>query len=110
MLNRTQDGDVLTVTAPYAVSSGGGMLVGSLFCVATSAAASGATVEAHTEGVFTLSAVTADTGSVGAKIYWDNTAKKVTTTATSNTLIGCLASAKVNTDTTASVYVDGVIR
>ena len=37
-----QDGDVLNFTAPYAVASGGGFLVGSLFAVALSAAASGA--------------------------------------------------------------------
>ena len=86
------------------------MLVGSLFCVATSTAASGATVEAQTEGVFTLTALSTDTATLGAKAYWDNTNKRITTTATSNTLVGCFAAAKASGETTGSVYVDGVIR
>lgn len=110
MKNYVQEGDVLTVTAPYAVVGGQGLLVGSLFGVATAAAANGASVEIMPEGVFDLTANGADTGTTGTKIYWDNTNKRVTTTATSNTLIGVLAADKGNGDTTARVFVDGVIR
>lgn len=110
MKNFVQSGDVLTVTAPYALTGGAGALVGSLFGVATRDAANGAQVELVTEGVFDLTANTADTGTLGTKVYWDNTNKRVTTTATSNTLIGVLAADKSGTDTTARVYVDGVIR
>jgi predicted RecA/RadA family phage recombinase len=109
MRNKVQTGDVLPVTAPYAVTGGQGVLVGSLFGVASGDAANGAEVQIDREGVFDITAVTADTGSQGAKVYWDNTARKITTTATSNTLVGVLAAAKANGDSTARVLLDGSI-
>lgn len=110
MKNYVQSGDLITVTAPNAVSSGQGVLVGSLFGVATCDAANGASVDIMTEGVFDITALTSDTGTVGAKMYWDNTAKRLTTTSTSNTLVGVLTAAKGGSDTTARVYLDGCIR
>lgn len=110
MKNFVQAGDIITVIAPYAVTSGQGVLVGSLFGVAAFDAASGAPVEIIQEGVFDITALTADTGTQGAKIYWDNTARRLTTTATSNTLVGALTVAKGGSDTTARVLLDGVIR
>lgn len=110
MKNFIQKGDTISVIAPAALASGQGVLVGALFGVATNAAAQGASVEIKRTGVFELPAVTADTGALGAKIYWDNTARKLTTTATNNTLVGCLAAAKDGDDTTAVVLLDGVVR
>jgi predicted RecA/RadA family phage recombinase len=110
MKNYVQSGDVITVTAPYAVSSGQGVLVGSLFGVATCDAANGASVDIMPEGVFDITALTSDTGTVGTKMYWDSANKRLTTTATSNTLVGALTLAKGGSDTTARVYLDGVIR
>lgn len=110
MKNFVQTGDVITVIAPYAVTSGQGVQVGSLFGVATCDAANGASVDIVPEGVFDLTAVTADTGNAGAKMYWDNTARRLTTTATNNTLVGCLTAAKGGSDTTARVYLDGCAR
>jgi len=110
MRNKVQKGNVITVAAPYAVTSGAGMLVGALFGIAAGDAANGAQVEIDREGVFDIAAVTADTGAVGVKVYWDNAAKKITTTVGSNTLVGCLTQAKTGTDTTARVCLDGVIR
>jgi predicted RecA/RadA family phage recombinase len=110
MKNYVQSGDLITVVAPYAVSSGQGVLVGSLFGVATCDAANGANVDIMTEGVFDITALTSDTGTAGAKMYWDNTNKRLTTTTTSNTLVGVLTQAKGGSDTTARVYLDGCIR
>jgi predicted RecA/RadA family phage recombinase len=110
MKNYVQNGDVLSLTAPYAVSAGDGLLVGSLFAVACAAAANGAAVEAMPEGVFDITALSTDAGSAGTKMYWDNTNKRLTTTSTSNTLVGVLVVAKASGDTTARVYVDGTIR
>lgn len=110
MKNFVQPGNVIPVIAPYAVSSGQGVLVGTLFGVAAFDAANGAPVEIAREGVFDVIAVTADTAGQGAKIYWDNTARKLTTTATNNTLVGALTSAKGGADTTARVLLDGVVR
>lgn len=105
MRNFSQKGNVLTLTAPYAVATGGGMLVGTLFAVATGAASSGAQVEAMTEGVFTLPAASADTPAQGAAAYWDNAAKVVTTVVGSNRLIGYFAAAKGAGVTSAQVLV-----
>lgn len=108
MKNFVQEGDVITVAAPYALASGDGALVGSLFGVATNAAASGATVEIVLEGVVTLKALGTDTGSVGAKMYWDNTAKQLTATATANSLVGALTVAKTAGQTTATIRLNAV--
>lgn len=110
MKNYVQEGDVLTVNAPYAVLSGAGVLVGALFGIATRDAGNGASVDIMPEGVFDVTANAADTGPAGTKVYWDNTNKRITTTATSNTLVGALTLDKANGDTTARVYLDGVIR
>jgi predicted RecA/RadA family phage recombinase len=109
MKNFVQAGNIITAVAPYALASGDGALVGSIFGVATNAAASGAPVELFVDsGVVTLSAVTADVGAVGTKMYWDNTAKKLTITLTANSLVGVLTVAKSGTDTTATVRLNGV--
>lgn len=93
MKNYIQDGDTLTVTAPYALSSGLGCLVGSLFGVAVSDALISAEVEIKTAGVFDLVKAGSQAWTVGARIYWDDTAKACTTTAASNKLIGVAAAA-----------------
>lgn len=110
MKNYIQEGDTLTLTAPYARSAGEGALVGTLFGVACNDVASGSAGEFAREGVFDITALSTDTGSVGAKMYWDDTNKRLTTTATSNTLVGALTKAKASGDTTARVVLDGTIR
>jgi Uncharacterized conserved protein len=88
MKNYVQLGATLTLTAPYAVTSGDGLLVGAIFGVAAGDAASGATVEAALTGVFDLTKIGSQAWTVGAKVYWDDTNKRCTTVATDNTLIG----------------------
>jgi predicted RecA/RadA family phage recombinase len=110
MKNFLQNGFVLTVAAPVNVLSGQAVLAGSIFGVATNDAVQNAPVEIIRQGVFTLSAVTADTLATGDKVYWDNTARRVTKVATNNVLIGAAASAKSGTEASATVLLDGVIR
>lgn len=107
MENYVQKGETITLTAPAAVSSGDGVLVGKFFGVAVADAASGAEVEATLCGVFELPKAT---GAItqGALVYWDNTAKNVTTTSTSNTLIGAAVVAAASGDTTAIVRLNGI--
>jgi predicted RecA/RadA family phage recombinase len=57
--------------------------------------------------VFDLKAKAADTGAVGTKVYWDNTAKEITITSTDNTLVGVLTEAKTNGPVIASVRLNG---
>lgn len=102
MKNFIQPGEALTLIAPYDVASGGGFLVGSIFAVASIAAVNGAEVVGRTVGVFDLAKAT---GAVtqGAKLYWDNTNKVLTTTASGNTQIGTAVRAAASGDATARV-------
>lgn len=88
MKNFIQPGNVVTLPAPATVASGAGALVGTLFGVATSDVASGIDGEFQTTGVFDLKKKASQAWTVGAAIYWDNTAKEATTTSTDNTKIG----------------------
>lgn len=107
MKNFVQEGGTISVAAPYDLLSGNGALVGSLFGVAVKDAASGAAIDIVTRGVFNLTALSTDTGSVGTLVYWDDTNKRVTTTASGNTKIGLLVAAKSNGDAYATVRLNG---
>ncbi len=109
MKNFVQTGDKITCTAPYALTSGQGFLVGVLFAVALHDAANGAQVEGQMSGVVDLTALSTDTASGTALVlaYWDNTNRRVTTTASGNTKIGVIVAAKANGDTTARVRLNG---
>lgn len=91
-------------TAPYAVVAGAGFLKGAAFAVAFAAAANGAVVVGYRQGVFTLAKTAGQAWTVGALLYWDDTAKSVTTTSTSNTLIGFADIAAGSADTTGDVF------
>jgi predicted RecA/RadA family phage recombinase len=53
--------------------------------------------------VFNVTKVTADVVAQGALLYWDDTAKKLTTTVSTNTLAGYAAKAASGTDTTVNI-------
>jgi predicted RecA/RadA family phage recombinase len=109
MKNFVQKGETLTLTAPYAVSSGGGALVGSIFGVAATDVASGDEGEFQVAGVFDLTREAGgSTGwSQGTLIYWNNTTKVITKTATSNKLIGVAVRAAADGDATGRVRLNG---
>lgn len=88
MKNFVQPGRAITLIAPYALLSGQGLLVGSIFGVASNDAAISTEVETRLEGVYSLTKATGAAWTVGALIYWDNTARNCTTTAATNKLIG----------------------
>lgn len=110
MKNFLQLGGTVTLVAPYAVASGDGLLVGALFGVAASAAILGADVETKRLGVYTLACLSTDTVTQGARLYWDNTNRRLTTTSTSNTLVGVALAAKASGVSTVTVLLDGAIR
>ena len=89
MINFVKSGDTLTLAAPYDVLSGGGLKVGNVFGVAAFDALSGNNVECEVESVYDL-AKDASTFAQGDLAYWDDTAKKVTSTVGSNLLIGAV--------------------
>jgi predicted RecA/RadA family phage recombinase len=104
-------GKVLPLTAPSGgVVAGTAYLIGALLVVAQNTVAQALPFEGIPEGLFTLPKATGQTWSEGAKLYWDNTAKNLTTTASGNTLVGVAAAAAATGDTTGSVRLDGVTR
>lgn len=103
-----QPGDSLTVTAPYAVTSGQGVLVGALFGIAAYDAALGATVEIQTQGVFDISKQPALAITAGARVFWDDTNRRLTTTATGNYQVGIATAAALAADTTVRAWLNRV--
>jgi predicted RecA/RadA family phage recombinase len=57
-------------------------------------------------GVYELAKATGAI-TAGAKVYWDNSAKNVTTTASGNSLIGAATVAALSGDATVIVRLDG---
>lgn len=107
MRNYIQAGNTVTVAAPYALASGAGALVGTLFGVASGAADNGAEVELVTRGVFELPKLSAQAWTVGAIIYWDNTNKWCTTVASTNVAIGKALAVAANPTATGIVRLSG---
>jgi len=112
MKNLIRDLGTWKVTAfPYTVVAGAGVLMGSRFGVAVNDTTSGATGVVYTEGVFTLAKTTGQAWTEGQLLYWDDTAKKVTSAlaAGANKLIGCADKAAASGDTTGDVQVAGQV-
>lgn len=107
MKNYVQKGENLTLPAPYDVASGGGVKTGLIFGVAAGDALSGADVDLVTMGVFGLPKVSTDVFTIGAAVYWDNTAKLVTTTAASNQKVGVAVTAAPNPSGSVAVRLNG---
>lgn len=91
--NFVQPGETITLTAPRTLASGDGFMVGSIFAIALAAATVGKPVEARRVGVWDLTKAAGAAWTPGQKLYWDNTAFNVTTTAGSNALIGAATQA-----------------
>jgi predicted RecA/RadA family phage recombinase len=110
MRNYIQPGDSLAVAVPYAggVTAGQGMLVGALFGVAASDGAQNATIEAQTQGVFDITKEPALAITAGARVFWDNTNRRLTTTATGNFCVGIATQAALAADATVRVWLSRV--
>jgi predicted RecA/RadA family phage recombinase len=95
MKNFIQPGDVVTVTAPAALTSGQLGRVGLLPGVAVAAAANAAPVELAISGVFDVVKTGSQAWTVGAVIYGVGTTTLVATTATTtgNILLGVAVAA-----------------
>lgn len=89
MRNFQQTGDSINATAPSGgVVSGQALLIGGLFGVAATDAAEAAKFALHLTGCYRLPKATGNGLTEGQKAYWDDTAKKITGTASGNTLVG----------------------
>ncbi|MCA1298508.1 DUF2190 family protein [Stappia indica] len=108
MKNFVQQGKFVTVTAPAGgLNAGDGVLVDHLFGVAANSALEGEQVEIATDGVFDLDKDAGASLTAGAPIYWDDTAKVVTTTATANLRIGTALEAAALAAATGRILITG---
>ena len=110
MRNYVQPGDSLALAVPYAggVTSGQGVLVGALFGVAAVDGVQNAVIEAQTQGVFDLAKEPALAITAGARLFWDNTNRRLTTTATGNFCVGLATQAALAADATVRVVLQRV--
>lgn len=107
--NFIQDGDIIDAVAPSGgVTSGAGVLIGTAFGVAMRSAAEGATFPLRVTGVFELPKLSSDNITAGAAVYWDNTNKRVTVTASGNSKIGFATAAAAASTATVHVRLNGV--
>lgn len=107
MKNLIQDGNIITIAAPYARVSGEGALVGSLFGVCTMDAASAASVDIAVTGVYDVTKLSTDVVAAGALLYWDDTNKRLTVTASTHKLVGLATRADGSGNTTARILLKG---
>lgn len=109
MKNYVQAGVNLTLNAPYAVVSGDGALIGSIFGVAAGDAGNGAEADFVTEGVFTLPKVSTDVFAIGAPVYWDDGNKVVTAVAADGVRVGVAVTAAGNPSASVQVKLSGIV-
>jgi predicted RecA/RadA family phage recombinase len=100
-------GETLDLAAPYAVAAGAGALITTVFGVAVNTLANGEVGPFKLCGVFELPKATGAVTAL-AKVYWDNTNKNVTTTASGNSLIGVAVAAALSGDPTVIVRLNGI--
>lgn len=113
MKNFIQSIENLTFTAPGGgVLSGIAYLIGTLLVIATVDADAGDLFVGLSIGVVSYEKPGSQAWTEGAKIYWDDGAKKMTTTAGGNTLVGVAVEAvgAGAGETTGKVRLDGVTR
>lgn len=114
MINFVQPGKVLTLTAP----SGGVVTsiaykIGDLIVVATATVAQTLPFEAFVgPGVISYTKPGSQAWAEGVKVYWDDSAKKFTTTSGGNTLAGVAVEVVGSGagETTGKIRLDGVAR
>ncbi|TQV85198.1 DUF2190 family protein [Exilibacterium tricleocarpae] len=105
MKNFIKNGDTLTFVATADIVAGAGFLLNAngFFAVNSYDVVTGQSGEARVKGVFSLPKTVANAPDQFATAYWNDTTKRVTTTATGNTKIGVFAKAAVNGDAVADV-------
>lgn len=81
MKNFVQVGNVIDVPSPRAVKSGDAVAIGAIVGVAAMDYASGAQGQFNVTGIYDFPKAASQAWTVGAKVYWDDTAKVMTTTA-----------------------------
>lgn len=101
MKNFVSEGNIVTTTAPAGgVASGVGVLMGAMFGVALATAPAGDLIALRVSGVVDH-AKDGSTFAPGDVVYWDNAARKATSTVGTNKKIGVATLAAATGDATA---------
>ena len=104
-----QNGDVITVTAPAGgIVSGNGIIVGSLFGIATCDALAGESVEIATTGVFDLNKDAATVIGQADRVAWDDTAREIVLPSVGLYPVGIATMAAGDGATAVRVRLDGI--
>ena len=81
-------GNRVTLVAAAATASGQAVLIGSLFGIAESAAATGDPLVLALNGIYDLPKAASQAWTVGQLIYWDVATSRVTNVVATNKLVG----------------------
>ena len=104
-----QNGNIMSVIAPAGgVTVSQGLLVGSLFGIATKDAPAGASVEIATTGVFDLNKDAATVMGQGDRVAWDDTAREIALPGVGLYPVGIATMAAGDGATTVTVRLDGI--
>ena len=104
-----QPGNVISVTAPAGgVTANHGLLVGSLFGIATFDALEGEYTEIATTGVFDLNKDAATVISQGDRVAWDDTAREIALPGIGLYPVGIATMAAGDGAITVTVRLDGI--
>ena len=105
MKNYRYSGSTINAVLTGTVASGAAFVLGAIVVVAQTSGVNGDTITAKTDGVYELPKAVGAI-SQGAKLYWDDTAKNVTTTVGSNLVIGYAFISALSGDATVEVMLD----
>ncbi|ATC25205.1 DUF2190 family protein [Caulobacter vibrioides] len=104
MKTMLSSGDRVNVTTPAGgLTSGLGALIGAMFGVAMNTTVQGDPNVLVREGEFTQPKATGEAWTQGQLLYWDNTNKRFTTTASGNTKAAVASAAQLAAATTGDV-------
>lgn len=106
MKNFIQDGQHLDYTHNAVVVSGQTILIGTKIGVALKDYAANEAGVYRVAGVFGLPKKAADAPAAGAALYWDNTNKYLTVTASGNTYAGWAFAPAAGADATVAIKVN----
>lgn len=106
MKNLIQAGLTIDHTPTAARASGAVTLIGTKIGVAAADVAANTPGVFYVEGVFKVPAKSTDTPAQGAALYWDNSARELTTTASGNTYAGYAYEAKASGVTSIAIKIN----
>ena len=101
-----QDGERIDIVQSNDIESGDVVLIGELIGVQTNQIKKDENGSVAVSGVFKVVKKSADTFTAGQKVYWDNTLKQATSTASGNTLMGITVAQAGSSDSNVLVKIN----